>query len=158
MSCISADHELIVDSCIDMFCALCDHAFTPRLKGVPIISQLAQVFGSGPRYKTKPLYAALKTAFSEEDDLFGSASRLRSGSRVALTSTSVTGRETILLASYRRPEDLLPAYSFERPHEPEMELKIWESVAASLATPNYFRPFNFHSKTYLDGGLRCKYA
>ncbi|KAK0868567.1 hypothetical protein LTR87_014099 [Friedmanniomyces endolithicus] len=144
-----------VDSCIDMFCALCDHAYTPRLKGVPIISQLAQVFGSGPRYKTKPLYAALKTAFSEEDDLFGSSSRLRKGTRVALTSASVTGRETILLASYRTPEDLLPTYALERPHEPAMELKVWESVAAAMATPNFFRPFNFHSKTYLDGGLRC---
>ncbi|TKA29096.1 hypothetical protein B0A54_16206 [Friedmanniomyces endolithicus] len=144
-----------VDSCIDMFCALCDHAYTPRLKGVPIISQLAQVFGSGPRYKTKPLYAALKTAFSEDDDLFGSSSRLRKGTRVALTSASVTGRETILLASYRRPEDLLPTYALERPHEPAMELKVWESVAAAMATPNFFRPFNFHSKTYLDGGLRC---
>ncbi|KAK4897196.1 hypothetical protein LTR27_005089 [Elasticomyces elasticus] len=143
-----------VDSCIDMFSALCDHAYTPRLKGVPIISQLAQVFGSGPRYKTKPLYAALKTAFTEDEGLFGSSSRLRQGARVALTSTSVTGRETMLLASYRRPEDLLPAYALERPHEPEMELKIWESVAAAMAAPNFFRPFNHHAKTYLDGGVR----
>ncbi|KAK5133613.1 hypothetical protein LTR08_007561 [Meristemomyces frigidus] len=147
--------ERTVDSCIDMFCAICDHAFTPRLSGLPVISQLAQVFGSGPRYKTKPLYAALKTAFSEDDDLFGSSSRMRMGTRVALTSTSVTGNESMLLASYRRPEDLLPVYSLERPHEPEMELKIWESVAASLATPAFFRPFNFRAKTYLDGGLRC---
>ena len=144
-----------VDSCIDMFSAVCDHAFTPRLKGVPIISHLAQIFGSGPRYKTKPLYAAVKTAFSEDNDLFGSSNHMRTGARVALTSTSVTGRESILLASYRRPEDVLPAYSFERPHEPDMELKIWESVAAALATPGQFRPFNFHAKTYLDGGLRC---
>jgi len=143
-----------VDSCIDMFCALCDHAFTPRLH-VPLINQLAHVFGSGSKYKTKPLYEALKTTFGEEDDLFGFSSHLRNGSRVALTSTSVTGREQMLLASYRRPEDILPAYSFERPHEPEMELKVWESVAAALATPSYFRPFNFHSKTYLDGSLRC---
>ena len=144
-----------VDSCIDMFSALCDHAFTPRLKGVPVISQIAQVIGSGPKFKTKPLYAALKTAFTEEDDLFGSTNRIRRGARVALTSTSATGRESILLASYRRPEDFLPAYSFERPHEPEMELKIHQSVAAAMANPTYFRPFNHHNKTYLDGGLRC---
>ncbi|EMD00681.1 hypothetical protein BAUCODRAFT_59422, partial [Baudoinia panamericana UAMH 10762] len=144
-----------VESTIDMFCAMCDHAFTPRLKGIPIISEIAQVFGSGPRYKTKPLHAALKTAFSEEEDLFSPASRLREGARVAVTTTSVTGRESILLASYRRPDDVLPAYSFERPHEPEMELKVWQSIAAALATPNYFKPFNFHGKTYLDGGLRC---
>nr|POE62816.1 calcium-independent phospholipase a2-gamma [Quercus suber] len=144
-----------IDSCLDMFSVLCDHAFTPRLKGIPVISHLAQVFGSGPKYKTKPLYAALKTAFTEEDELFGGVGRMRMGARVALTASSVTGRESILLASYRRPEDLMPTYQFERPHEPEMELKIWQSVAAALATPTYFRPFNFHSKTYLDGGLRC---
>lgn len=113
-----------VDSCIDMFAALCDHAFTPRLKGVPVISQLAQVLGSGPKYKTKPLHNALKTAFSEDDDLFGVNDKMRNGARVALTSTSATGRDSILLASYRRPEDFLPAYSFERPHEPDMELKV----------------------------------
>ena len=144
-----------VDSCLDMFSAMCDHAFTPRLKGVPIISQLMQAIGNGPRYKTKPLHAALKTAFSEDVDLFGSSDKLRNGVRVGLTSTSATGRESILLASYRRPDDILPAYSFERPHEPEMELKLWESVAASCASPVYFRPFTFHNKTYLDGGLRC---
>ena len=144
-----------VDSCIDQFTALCDHAFTPRLTGVPLISKVAAAFGSGRRYKTKPLHAALKTAFGETDDLFGSSDRLRTGARVALTSTSATGRESILLASYRRPEDILPAYQFERPHEPDMELKIWQSVAASTAHPNYFRPFTFHGQTYLDGGLRC---
>lgn len=144
-----------VDSCMDMFTAMCDHAFTPRLRGVPLISQLVQAIGSGRRYKTKPLHAALKTAFSEEDSLFGSSERLRNGARVAVTASSATGRESIVLASYRRPDDFLPAYSFERPHEPEMELKVWESVAAAIAHPVYFRPFTFHNKTYLDGGLRC---
>ncbi|KAK5153225.1 hypothetical protein LTS14_007870 [Recurvomyces mirabilis] len=144
-----------VDSCIDMFCALSNHAFTPRLRGVPIISNIAMAFSSGPKYKTKPLHGALKTAFEDDADMFGSATRFTSGVRVALTTTSVTGRETMLIASYRRPEDPTPVYSFERPHEPDMELKVWESVAASMATPSYFRPFNHHAKTYLDGGLRC---
>jgi predicted acylesterase/phospholipase RssA len=145
-----------VDSCIDMFSVLCDHAYTPRFSGaLPIISHLAQVLGSGPKYKTKPLHGALKTAFTEDDDLFGTTDRFRGGMRVALTSTSVTGRETMLLASYRRPEDFLPAYKFERPHEPEMELKMWESAAASISHPALFRPFIHHNKTYLDGGIRC---
>ncbi|KAH9825933.1 Patatin-like phospholipase [Teratosphaeria destructans] len=144
-----------VSSCIDMFSAICDHAFTPRMKGVPVVSQIAKIFSNGPRYKTKPLHAALKTAFSKDQDLFGSTDNLRSGARVAITSTSVTERESILLASYRRPDDLVPAYSFERPHEPDMELKMWESAAAALATPNFFKPYNHHAKTYLDGGLRC---
>lgn len=150
-----AMRDRTVDSCIDMFCCLCDHAFTPRLKGMPIINQIAQVFGNGPKFKTKPLYSALKTAFGDDDELFGPSSRIRPGSRVALTTTSVTGRESIVLASYRRPEDSMPVYSFERPHEPDMELKTWEGVAAALATPGYFRRFDFHGKTYLDGALRC---
>jgi predicted acylesterase/phospholipase RssA len=145
-----------IDACIDMFSVLCDHAYTPRFSGaLPIISHLAQVLGSGPKYKTKPLHGALKTAFTEDDDLFGTTDKLRSGMRVALTSTSVTGRETMLLASYRRPEDFLPAYKFERPHEPEMELKMWEGAAASISHPALFRPFVHHNKTYLDGGIRC---
>lgn len=143
-----------VESCIDMFAAIAEHAFTPRIKGIPFISQIAQVFGSGPKYKTKPLYGALKTAFTDDDDLFGPSDKRRSGARVAMTTTSATGQETILLASYRRPEDLFPAYSFERPHDPGMELKAHEAIAATLATPAYFRPFVFHGKTYLDGGLR----
>ncbi|KAK3722026.1 hypothetical protein LTR37_002842 [Vermiconidia calcicola] len=149
-----SQRDRTVDSCLDMFTAMCDHAFTPRLKGVPILNNLVQAFGSGRRYKTKPLHAALKTAFSEDEDLFGSSDRIRNGARVALTTASATGRESILLASYRRPEDIIPAYSLERPHEPDMELKVWESIAAALANPEYFRPFNFHSKIYLDGGMR----
>lgn len=144
-----------IESCIDMFSAICEHAFTPRLKGVPLINQIAQVLRTGPKYKTKPLYAALQTAFSEDDDLFGTSEKRRNGTRVAMTSTSVTGQETILNASYRRPEDLHPTYAFERPHDPDMELKTHEAVAAALASPAYFRPFVFHGKTYLDGGLRC---
>lgn len=144
-----------VDSCIDQFKAVCDHAFTPRTKGIPLLSSIVAAFGSGRRYKTKPLHAALKTAYGEDDFLFGSKTKIRTGARVALTSTSVTGRESILLASYRRPEDLMPAYQLERPHEPDMELKVWQSVAASIAHPGYFKPFVFHGQTYMDGGLRC---
>lgn len=143
-----------VDSCLDMFTAMCDHAFTPRLKGVPGLSQIVHALASGRKYKTKPLHAALRTAFSEDEDLFGYSSQLRSGIRVAVTTSSATGRESMLLASYRRADDVHPQYAFERPHEPEMELKVWETVAAALANPVYFRPFTFHGKTYLDGGVR----
>lgn len=89
-----------VESCIDMFCAICDHSYNARL-GAPIVSQLARLFSGGPKYKTKPLYAALKTAFSEEDELFTYSNKLRDGARVAITSASVTGRESILLANVR---------------------------------------------------------
>ncbi|SMR43927.1 unnamed protein product [Zymoseptoria tritici ST99CH_3D1] len=144
--------ERTVESCIDMFTALCDHAYTRRR--VPIISHIASVLGSGPKYKTKPLISALQTAFGPDDAFFGSNNKFRNGSRVGITSTSATGQDTILLASYRRPDDLKPAYAFERPHDPELEMKTFEALAASLANPNLFRPFIFHNKAYLDGGLR----
>lgn len=142
-----------VDAVSDMFTAVCDHAFTPKLT-IPIIGPIAAALGSGPRYKTKPLHHALKTAFGEEQDLFGSATKTTMTTRVALTSTTATVRDSIVLANYRRSEDTAPMYQFERPHEPEMELKIWQTVAASTAAPNYFKPFVFHSRSYLDGGLR----
>lgn len=145
------DHT--VDSCIDMFTALCDHAYTRR--GLPILSHLASVIGSGPKYKTKPLHAALQTAFTADDSYFGAHEKFRTGARVGVTSTSATGQDTILLASYRRSDDPKPAYSFERPHDPDLEMKTHEAIAASLSSPAYFRPFVFHNKTYLDGGIRC---
>lgn len=140
-----------VDSCIDMFTALCDHAYTQR--GLPFLGHLAHILGSGPKYKTKPLHSALKTAFTGDDSYFGSHDKFRA--RVGVTSTSATGQDTILLASYRRSDDPKPAYSFERPHDPELELKTYEAIAASVASPAHFRPFIFHNKTYLDGGMRC---
>ena len=104
-----------VDSCSDMFTAMCDHAFTPRLKGVPVLSHLMHAIASGRKYKTKPLHAALKTAFSEDEDLFGFPSQIRNGARVAVTTSSATGRESTVLASYRRTDDPHPQYAFERP-------------------------------------------
>jgi len=89
-----------VESCIDMFCAICDHSYNARVNA-PIVSQLARLLSGGPKYKTKPLYAALKTAFSEEDELFTYSNKLRDGAKVAITSASVTGRESILLANVR---------------------------------------------------------
>ncbi|OQO10125.1 hypothetical protein B0A48_04482 [Cryoendolithus antarcticus] len=150
-----ATRDKSVDQCIDQFSAICDHAFQPRMKGVPVVTSIVAALGSGRRYKTKPLYAALKTAFGENDHLFDAETQFRHGSKVALVSTSATGRESILLASYRRSEDSAPIYHFERPHEPEMELKIWQSVAASIAHPGHVKAFTFHGQTYLDGGLRC---
>ncbi|KAF2721275.1 hypothetical protein K431DRAFT_224804 [Polychaeton citri CBS 116435] len=143
-----------VGQTLEMFSAMMEHAFTPRLKGLSFIGTMIAAIGSGPRYKTAPFHDALKTAFSDEENLFGIGGRLREGTRVALTSTSVTGRESMVLASYRRPDDPTPVYKFERPHEPEMELKVWQAVAASCSTPSYFKPLMFHNQIYLDGGLR----
>ncbi|KAK0902288.1 hypothetical protein LTR91_025072 [Friedmanniomyces endolithicus] len=150
-----AMRDLSVESCLDQFKALCDHAFTPRLKSTPVLGWIARVIGRRPGYKTEPLYAALKTAFSEDDNLFGSNERLRLGTKIAVICTSGTGRESMLLASYRRPGVVHSGYIFERPQEPDMEAKIWQCVGATMANPIFFKPFVFGGKTYLDGGLRC---
>ena len=49
----------------------------------------------------------------------------------------------------------MTGYEFERPHDPEAEIKVWEAMAATCAAPTYFRPFvhPVTNRTYLDGAL-----
>ncbi|KAK4551312.1 hypothetical protein LTR86_011241 [Recurvomyces mirabilis] len=145
------DHS--VQRCLDEFKAMCEHVFTPRSNVSAKIARFAQVMRRKPCYRTKHLYSSLRSSFDETDNLFGPGDRLRPGMKVALTTSSGTGRDTILLASYRRPEDVQSAYAFRRPHEPEAELKIWQCVAAAMANPSYFLPLHFQGKAFLDGGL-----
>lgn len=76
-----------VESYINMFCATCDQTYNARLS-VPIIGQLPNHFSGGPKYKTRPLYAALKTAFGGEDEFFTLSNKFPDGARVAITSAS----------------------------------------------------------------------
>lgn len=142
---------------LDMFTAICDLAYTPKVRGFPLLKYASALSGAS-RYKTKPLYRALRTAFGE-DYLFGGISNSETPQRlkVAVTTTSATGHDNVLLANYRRTEDNLPFYHFERPHDPAVEMKIWEANAATTATPTCFKPFVNPSthRTYLDGGVRC---
>lgn len=145
-----------VDRCITMFTSLCNHAYTPRVKGLPILD-LAATISHGSKYKTKAFHEALKDAFGEQDVLFGGRSRSKSScqTRVAVTSTTSTGSKAIVLANYRRKEDHLPEYDFERPHQPELEMRVWEAAAATSSAPTYFKPFvnPLTRRTYLDGAL-----
>ncbi|KAK4552373.1 hypothetical protein LTR86_010387 [Recurvomyces mirabilis] len=137
-----------VQRCLDEFQVMCEHVFTPKLAHLP------QVMRRKPRYRTENLHSSLNSSFDKTDDLFGPGDRLRPGMKIALTASTGTGREAILLANYRRPEDVQSTYHFWRPHEPEAELKIWQCVAAAMANPAYFRPLDFQGKAFLDGGLR----
>lgn len=145
-----------VDRCISMFTSLCNHAYTPRVKGMPILD-LAATISHGSKYKTKAFHEALKDAFGEQDVLFGGRSRTKSTcqTRVAVTSTTSTGSKAIVLANYRRKEDSAPEYDFERPHQPELEMRVWEAAAATSSAPTYFKPFvnPLTRRTYLDGAL-----
>ena len=146
-----------VDQCIEMFTSLCDHAYTPRLKGMPLFD-LAASISHGSRYKTKQFHEALKEAFGDKEYLFGgrNQSDIRGQNKVAVTSTSSTGGRAIVIANYRRKEDGQADYDFERPHEPELEMRVWEAAAATSAAPTYFKPFvnSMTRRTYLDGALQ----
>ncbi|KAK3718817.1 hypothetical protein LTR37_004733 [Vermiconidia calcicola] len=149
--------QLPVDRCIEMFTSLCHHAYTPRIKGMPLLD-LAASISHGSKYKTKDFHTALKDAFGDRDNLFGGRSQSRSESRarVAVTSTSSKGGRAIVIANYRRKDDGQPDYDFERPHEPELEMRVWEAAAATSAAPTYFKPFvnPLTRRTYLDGALQ----
>lgn len=139
---------------LDQLTAICDHAYTPKVRGLPLLKYAAALSGAS-RYKTKPLHRALHTAFGEEY-LFGSVSHTKQQLKVAMTATSATGKDSILLANYRRAEDAVPFYQFERPHNPAVEMKTWEATAATTAAPTYFKPFvnSRTHRTYLDGAVK----
>ncbi|KAK4541558.1 hypothetical protein LTR36_007855 [Oleoguttula mirabilis] len=104
---------------------------------------LAASISRGSKYKTKAFHEALREAFAEKNYLFGGRTRTKSTAqtKVAVTSSSSTGEKAIVLANYRRKEDSRPEYDFERPHEPELEMRVSEAAAATSAAPTYFKPF-----------------
>lgn len=139
-----------VNTCIDQFKTVCDRAFTPKIKAAaPLVGRISAKLGSGRRYRSKSLYAVLQTTFGENNNLLESPTYFTQGSRVAITSSNNTDQEPFLLANYPRPETLA------HQHEQDRNLKVWESVAAAVADPEYFPPFEHDARTYLDGGLKC---
>lgn len=110
------------------------------------------------KYKTREFHEALQEAFGEKDVLFGGRSRSTSQtqSKAAVTSTTSTGGRAIVIANYRRKDNSQADYDFERPHEPELERRVWEAAAATSASPTDFKPFvnPLTCRIYLDGALQ----
>lgn len=77
--------------------------------------------------------------------------------KVAVTSTTETWEQALVLTNYNREfdTDKESTYRFERPEEPSKELAIWEVARATSAAPSYFKPFvNPRTKQgYLDGAI-----
>lgn len=85
----------------------CNRAFTAReLQGIRGLRQLSTITHNFSKYKTKPLEAVLKEAFSVSDQsLFGGQHSLYNSSvKVAVTSTTEIGEKALLLANYNRSE------------------------------------------------------
>ena len=91
----------------------------------------------------------LQTTFGESNSLLESQTYFTQGCRVAVTSTNAPDQEPFLLANYPRPETL------DLPRGQDPNLRVWQSVAAAIADPAYFPPFEYDAQTYLDGGLKC---
>lgn len=135
-----------VDTCISKFTRLVREAFTPRLPGMRFSS----------RYRTHPFEQALRKSFREES-LFGGHhdSATSYATKVAVTASTDTGDQAVVLANYNRQIEAQPNYTFKRPDKPEHELRLWEVARATSAAPTYFRPFvnKRTNEGYLDGAL-----
>jgi len=139
-----------VSSCSDQFKTICDRAFRPKIKAAaPLVRSISAALGSGRRYRSKSLYSVLQTTFGENNSLLESQTYFTQGCRVAVTSTNAPDQEPFLLANYPRPETL------ELQREQDPNLRVWQSVAAAIADPAYFPPFEHDAQTYLHGGLKC---
>lgn len=124
--------------CIEQFTHLSDQAFTSReLKSVAGARQ-AVALAHGSRYKSEPLQRALRSAFGR-DRLYGGPKVGFSAydTKVAVTASSGTGENAIILSNYSRQQEKEPNYSFEFPPK----LSIWEAASATSAAPGYFKPF-----------------
>lgn len=136
-----------VETCIQKFTQLCGIAFTNReFHGIPIFQQLATLHHNS-KYKTRPLVSALQQSFSDLN-LFGGVNENESYQmKVAVTSTTGTCEQPVVLTNYNRHNYGLDQrmclcyrivhcwliviaiadYKFERPDRPMYELKTWEA-------------------------------
>lgn len=94
-----------VDECIGHFEKLCNLAFTPReFKDIWVLNRLSAINLNLSKYKTKPFERILQGVFLLSDQpLFGGRqNHNRPSVKVALTATSETGEQPILLTNYNR--------------------------------------------------------
>jgi predicted acylesterase/phospholipase RssA len=145
-----------VDTCFEKFTSFCEQAFTPR-EGHGIWGlEYAVTLRHGSKYATTPLHNALKLALGDEH-LFGGVydSHEHYKQKVAVTSTTGTAQQAVVLPNYNRQEQPRAPYLFEFAHKKKLGLRLWEAACATSAAPTYFKPFK-HEMTkniYLDGAL-----
>ncbi|KAE8444662.1 hypothetical protein EG329_014318 [Mollisiaceae sp. DMI_Dod_QoI] len=152
---IGAKHWSVRES-IDKFTALCDQAFTPRefddVQGINKIVTLRH----GSRFKTKPLHRGLNTAFGEQY-LFGGEQESDTAymTKVAVTSTSGTGQNGLIITNYGRQDERQLTYRVEFSLGSRPGLKVWQAAAATSAAPSFFKPFKHPraDRSYMDGAL-----
>ena len=145
-----------METCFEKFASFCDQAFTPR-EGHGIWGlEYAVTLRHGSKYATTPLHNALKLALGD-GHLFGGVydSHERYKQKVAVTSTTGTAQQAVVVPNYNRQEQPRPPYLFEFAHKKKLGLRLWEAACATSAAPPYFKPFQ-HEMTkniYFDGAL-----
>lgn len=142
-----------VDHCISEFIRLCGKAFSPReLSGRKL--QKLVTLNDGSKWRTTPLHEALQEAFGHRPTFGGNSSDSQKyATKVAVVSASHPDCRPLVISNYNREEPSDPAHSLEPSDGPKNVLKIWEAAAATSAAPSFFKPFECHGKTYLDGAL-----
>ncbi|TGJ84807.1 hypothetical protein E0Z10_g3967 [Xylaria hypoxylon] len=143
-----------VDEAISKFKTISKEVFRPRdLNRVPFLGDFTNVF-YGSLHKTQTLESVLQREFSDEL-LFGSTSSFQHMPKVAVTSSSIFGKQAAILANYNRPQDANKSlgYHFSRSDTASKEMKIWEAATATFALPRYFKSFHKVEthKSYIGG-------
>lgn len=104
-----------VDECIGHFENLCNLAFTAReFKDIWGLNRLSAINLKYSKYKTKPFELILQGVLCDQPLFGGRQNHHRPSMRVALTATSETGEQAILLTNYNRShkKDHLSRYLF----------------------------------------------
>ncbi|KAK4169827.1 hypothetical protein QBC43DRAFT_225424 [Cladorrhinum sp. PSN259] len=133
-----------VASCIKQFLHLSRQAFTPRRLG-----RFGSMVTHKSYNKTKPLELALKSAFGEDQILFGAGDDADKDLteheiKVVVTSTSATENRPVIMTNYNTAgadRGKLCSYQFLRSSHSNTELKVWEAARATSAAPLYFKSY-----------------
>ena len=103
--------------------------------------------------QSERLYQQLRTTFGGEVPFFGASDQFRPGLKAAVTCTGLSGKDTIVIANYKRHDLDAVSHKFERARVPKEEFWTWEAIGAAAAHPPHYKPFQRGNKVYLDGSL-----
>ncbi|KAI3321837.1 hypothetical protein HD806DRAFT_523766 [Xylariaceae sp. AK1471] len=149
-----------VSSAIEKFKDLCHEAYIARgISKLPFSGALSSFYHKS-LYKHQPLESALRRYLSEQP-LFGATSHrswATASNKVAITTTTASGRQNVVFANYNRPDppDRKVPYHFFRSDAPAKEIRTWEAARATTATAPLFSPFKKPETghEYTNGGMR----
>ncbi|KAM3424148.1 hypothetical protein BST61_g11308 [Cercospora zeina] len=121
----------------------------------PKIQEYLRWWLSDGKYSGSTVDQCFKSIFGESRSLFGWAERQRSGTRVAVTTTSVPDASCVLLTNYNASMPRTKRIGYETPQHSTFEggLKVWQAARATTAAPGYFPPAELSSRVLQDGAL-----